>query len=275
MDLQRAEWINVSDLPPLFRDEILGSATYVTKRYFRSAKGGQLDPVNVKLPMPFVVAITGTGQRGIGVSIALSYAQAGASGIFLSSRSEASAKSVAEQVKAINPSCRVEYEACDVSKEEDVIRLASRCRASFGRLDVAVFNQCEPLRYEKDTDGNPVSPSGICDELEEERMKAWATNYHGTYSAIKRLLPLIQQSTNGPQTMIILSSLAANYPYSTLGSPSYNMSKLALNRLAEYVDAEFKSDVVCIAVHPGAIKTNDETVPWDDGKFRDDLLLCL
>lgn len=267
MDLQKAEWINASDLPPFFRDEVLGSTAYVTKRYFRSAKGGQLDPVNVKLPTPFVVAITGTGTRGIGVSIALSYAQAGASGILLSSRSEASAKSVAEQVKAINPSCQVEYEACDVSKEEDVTRLASRCRTSFGRLDVAIFNQCEPMRFEKNTDGNFVTPSGISDETQEEIMKAWATNYHGTYSVIRKLLPLIQQSTDGPQTMIILSSLASNYPYSALSSPSYNMSKLALNRLAEYVDAEFKSDVVCIAVHPGAIKTSDDTLPWDDSKF--------
>lgn len=267
MDPRKAEWIYTSDLPPLFRDEILGSAAYVTKRYFRSAKGGQLDPVNVKLPIPFVVAITGTGKRGIGVSIALSYARAGASGIFLSSRSKASAKSVAEQVKAINPSCQVEYEGCDVSKEEDVTRLASRCKTSFGRLDVAVFNQCEPMRYEKDTHGNVASPSGVSDETQEEIMKAWATNYHGTYSVIRKLLPLIQQSTNGPQTMIILSSLAANYPYSTLGSPSYNMSKLALNRLAEYVDAQFKSDVVCIAIHPGAIKTSNDTLPWDNGKF--------
>ncbi|KAJ5347928.1 Short-chain dehydrogenase/reductase SDR [Penicillium brevicompactum] len=92
------------------------------------------------------------------------------------------------------------------------------------------------MRFEKNTDGNFVTPSGISDETQEEIMKAWATNYHA------------------------------------LSSPSYNMSKLALNRLAEYVDAEFKSDVVCIAVHPGAIKTSDDTLPWDD-IFLDDISL--
>ncbi|KAJ5991624.1 Short-chain dehydrogenase/reductase SDR [Penicillium canescens] len=266
MDIKQVEWINSSDLPPFFRDEVLGPAAHVTKRYFRTAKG-QLDPARVKMATPFVVSIVGTGKRGIGVSIVLSYAKAGASGILLSSRTEASLKHVAEQVKAINPSCRVEYQVCDVCIEDDLVRLASRCKECFGRLDVAVLNQSDLPRLIQNKDGSLRFPYGLYEETREDVSNSWDTNYHGSYLAIKALLPLIRISVDGPQSIIILSSIGAlsSETSPTTCTASYITSKFAVTRLAEFVHNEFKSDgVLCFAIHPGCIKINDDfPIPWD------------
>ncbi|KAJ5334637.1 Short-chain dehydrogenase/reductase SDR [Penicillium brevicompactum] len=266
MDIKQAEWVNASDLPPFFRDEVMGPAARVTKRYFLTGKG-QLDPALVKLETPFVVCILGCGRKGIGVSIALSYAKAGASGILLSSRTEASLKHVAEQVKAINPSCHVEYETCDVCIEDDLVRLASRCTESFGRLDVAVLNQSQLPRLIRNDDGSQRFPYRLFEEPQEDIANSWNSNYHGSYMAIKALLPLIQTSVDGPQSIIMLSTIGAldTKTSSTTCTPSYITSKFAATRLAELVHNEFKSDgVLCFAVHPGCIKVNDDfPLPWD------------
>lgn len=269
MDTKQPEWMNSSDLPSVFRDQILGTTAHVTKRYFFSAKG-ELNPARVKLACPFVIAIVGSGKGKIGASIALSYAQAGASGILLSSsRTEHDLKDIAHQIKSINPNCHVEYQVCDVRREDDLIQLASHCKASFGRLDVAVLNQAALPSFIQNPDGSLRFPNALFEEKAEDYTKSWDVNYHGTFLAIKALIPLMKASIDGPQSIIMISSIAALYSSSPHCTASYNMSKLALARLAEYVHAEYNSyGVNCFAVHPGCIQVSpDFPLPWQHCRF--------
>ena len=266
MTLREPEWINTSELPPFIRDELLGPAAFVTKRYYRTAKGGSLDPEKVTLEKPFVVAITGSG-RGIGANIALSYASAGATGILLSSRTEKDLRKMAEDINSINPHCQVEYEVCDVSREEDVQRLSSHCKNSFGRLDVAVINPGILSEFVKDPDGSSRLPQGILEDTSEDYFNVWKTNYNGAYLTARKLLPLIQESTGGAKAMVFVSSLGSLYHNTAICSAAYNMSKFALNRLAEYVHEDYKANgVVSFALHPGCIQVHkDYAIDWDHG----------
>ncbi|KXG51992.1 Short-chain dehydrogenase/reductase SDR [Penicillium griseofulvum] len=265
MTFRNQEWINASELPPFVRDELLGPATSVTERYYRTAKGGFLDPAKVTLEKPFVVAIAGSG-KGIGADIALSYASAGATGILLSSRTEKDLRKVAEDINSINPSCQVEYEVCDVSRKEDVQRLASHCKKSFGRLDVAVINAAILSKFVNDPDGTTRLPHGILEDTPEDHFNVWQTNYNGAYLTAKTLLPLIQETTGGVKAIVFVSSLGSLYHNTAICSAAYNISKFALNRLAEYVHEDYKADgVVSFALHPGCIQVNkDYEKEWED-----------
>jgi NAD(P)-dependent dehydrogenase (short-subunit alcohol dehydrogenase family) len=83
-----------------------------------------------------VAVITG-GSRGIGRSIALTYAEAGAN-VVVASRTQENLDKVAEKIKALG---RESFAvATDVRKPEQVDNLVSQTVDLFGRLDILVNN---------------------------------------------------------------------------------------------------------------------------------------
>lgn len=244
---------------------LLGPSAVVTERRHLTAKGGSLDPERVTLEKPFVVVITGSG-KGVGASIALAYASAGASGILLSSRTETDLENVTHQIKALNAECQVHYELCDVACEEDVTRLALTCKSKFGRLDVAVINAGVVSQFVTDTDGNRDFPRGLLEDRTSDFMRVWNINFNGAYFAARAFLPLLQDTSGGAKAMLFISSVCSQLPDTSITSAAYNISKLAVNRLAEYIHEDYRSDgLLAYAIHPGVIQTNNSEFPshWD------------
>ncbi|OBT67644.1 hypothetical protein VE03_03829 [Pseudogymnoascus sp. 23342-1-I1] len=262
-----SEWLPFSGRPELFGPP-------VTQRYHRSATGGSMDPSLVTLSKPFVVAITGSG-KGIGSGIAQAYAQAGASGILLSSRTEADLQNVVAQIKNINAECEVRYRVCDVMCEEELSKLAIDCKNWFGRLDVAIINAGIISQFVTDPDGDRHCPQGILEDTTSDFFRVWGTNFNGAYLAARAFLPLLRSTTDGSQAMVFISSLASQHTHTQLCSAAYNISKLAVNRLAEHIHDSYKDDGVLVyAIHPGCIQTNNTEFPsfWDE-IFIDDMSL--
>lgn len=101
---------------------------------------GPTDPTNISLPTPFIVAIIGAG-KGLGRQIALSYAKAGASGIVISSRTQADLDSLEGELKAVRGKkggMEVWKKVCDVQNMKEVEEVARGTGEKFGRVDVVV-----------------------------------------------------------------------------------------------------------------------------------------
>jgi NAD(P)-dependent dehydrogenase (short-subunit alcohol dehydrogenase family) len=81
--------------------------------------------------------ITG-GSKGIGLSIARGFAQAGAS-LFLCSRTEGPLKAAADSIRQ-ETDVRVEYMVADMARRDDVERLAEQAVEKLGQVDILVNN---------------------------------------------------------------------------------------------------------------------------------------
>jgi NAD(P)-dependent dehydrogenase (short-subunit alcohol dehydrogenase family) len=181
------------------------------------------------------VLITG-GNKGIGKGIAISYARAGASQIAITSRSDAS--SVADEIRDAALDARrhvpiVLTLQVDVLDKEAVQAAAETVEREFGRLDILISNAGFLARYEKILDGD-----------DDEWWQSFETNIRGMYRVAKAFLPLML--SGGDKTIISISSTGVMH-YHTGGS-SYQISKLALLRLTEFLMAEY-AEQVCIPVH--------------------------
>ncbi|KAJ5273935.1 Short-chain dehydrogenase/reductase SDR [Penicillium angulare] len=238
----------------------------VTQLYRSSAKDTAMDPKLVELRAPFVVAITGSG-KGVGAAIAEAYAHAGASGILLSSRTLDDLQSMRAQINTINEKCDVHFVVCDVTNEDELSNLALECKNRFGRLDVAIINAGVGSKRIKGPDGDQRYPQGILEDTTADFFHVWRTNFGGAYLTARAFLPLLRETVDGAQAMVFISSMASLHNYTDLTSVSYNISKLAVNRLAEHIhDSYAKDGILTHAIHPGCIRDTDghSSSRWHD-----------
>lgn len=237
----------------------------VTPTYEPKARG-PTDPANTSLPHPFVVAILGAG-KGIGASIATAYAQAGASGISISSRTLADLALVKAEILKLNPQCQVICNEVDIANEATVIAQAASVQATFGRLDVVVINAGTSPRLLVDAAGQKRFPKGTIEQSSDDYLRVWNINVTGSYFAQKAFLPLLRDTKDGAQALIVTSSSASHHTASERSPLVYNLSKFTLNRLVESIHTSYHKDgVVAYALHPGATPTplNSEYPPeWD------------
>ncbi|TGO40027.1 hypothetical protein BHYA_0043g00130 [Botrytis hyacinthi] len=202
-------------------------------------------PANNALPSPFIVCVIGASS-GIGEHIAYSFAQAGASGIILASRSTAELTRVAEKIRIISPKTRVEIFSCDIASSSNISDLANYIKESFGRLDVCIPNSgyAGPVTL-KVTEGDPAWFQGNFD-----------INMIGTYNCAHYLIPLLLESENGAKGFIQIGSLAASLTDGPIANTGYCVSKFAQSRFLEMVGSQFGEEgLVAVTVHPGAVAT--------------------
>lgn len=219
-----------------------------------SKAAGPTDPLNNKLPENFVVVVTGAG-KGLGRQIALAYAKAGAHGISISSRTKAELDTLATELVSVNPKLDVHTQICDTTKDADVQNLASHVKARFGRVDAVVANAGIISKYLQDPDGsNRRLPVGIIEDDDFERVLS--INVVGTRLTAKYFIPLLADAKGGPQAFVIITSAASHMEHSQFTTLAYNLSKIALNRMAESIRNDYGSEgIQAFAVHPGAVLT--------------------
>lgn len=193
-----------------------------------------------------VVLVTGA-SRGIGRTIALQYAHAGVASLIICARSDPNLLSLETEIHAINSTIRVHRFTLDVTDTAAVHACASAVRTTENRLDILVNNAgilppAVPL-----ADGDP---------------DAWwegiEINVRGPYLFLHAFLPLMVQTAeaHGVMTDVLnLTSIGAHTLFP--GFSPYTTSKLALVKLTEFVEAEYKDKGVnAVSVHPGGIMTD-------------------
>jgi NAD(P)-dependent dehydrogenase (short-subunit alcohol dehydrogenase family) len=245
------------DLPPHF-----GTSFTPT---IHAAIPPNINPTAVTLPHPFVVVVTGAG-KGLGFHISLAYAKAGCSGLCISSRTPSDLEALEHAIHQIDAKISVLKTVCDVQSGQSVLDLEAQVRRKWGRVDVVVANAGIISQYVDDAQGKSNLPIGIIRDGDWARvmdinlMGTWRISNvvpfvwldrtvsfanEGWEYAGKAFMPLLVETTDGPQTLICCTSMAGHSYKSDLTPIAYNVSKIACNRLIEHVANDHGKEGVC------------------------------
>ncbi|CAE7193253.1 hypothetical protein P3342_009393 [Pyrenophora teres f. teres] len=192
-----------------------------------------------------VVLITGAG-RGIGRSMALQYAHAGVASIIICSRTMSELKEVESSIQAIDRSIRVHTYTVDVTSESAVKECASAVYSNEGRLDILINNA-----------GGSAAWTPLGDSDPKEWWRTFETNLQGPYHFLHAFLPLLVRTAKENDAVVDVINVASVGALEVLpGASAYEISKLALLRLNEFVEAEYSGlGVNTVAIHPGGVVT--------------------
>ena len=206
--------------------------------------------INTTLPRDLLrerVAIVTGGSRGLGRSVALRLAEAGANIVISYAQRQAAAEQVARSCSEFG----VEALAvrADVSFVDQAQGLADTAIERFGRLDILVANAGI-------WEGAPVEE--ISEDLWSRVIDA---NLKGTWSACRAAVPWMKKQRRG--AIVIVSSTAGQR--GEAGYSNYAASKGGQISFTKSLAVELAPDIRVNAVAPGWIETE-----MNEGVFSDD-----
>jgi len=197
--------------------------------------------------------ITG-GSRGIGRSIALTFAEAGAD-VVVSSRNKRppELEKVAEEIRAMGRKAMAI--PAHVGRKEDVQNLVQKTFQEFGRIDILVNN----------AGANPVLSPMV--DLEEEAFeKVMEVNLKGAFLMSKAVAK--EMIKRGGGRIINISSISGLRARAD-GTGAYCISKAAINMMTQVMARELAPHNILVnAIAPGSIRTEFSRVNWTDPERR-------
>ncbi|HEY3315421.1 MAG TPA: SDR family NAD(P)-dependent oxidoreductase [Bacillota bacterium] len=167
-----------------------------------------------------VAIVTGAGQ-GVGRSIAIKFAGAGAS-VVLVARTQAAIDKVAEECR--QKGARALAIAADVADEAAVKAIVSRTLAEFGRLDVMVNN------------AGVIVPAAVVDTELKDWERVIATNLTGAFLFMKYCGREMMARRQG--RIVNISSAAAKVPFPGFGT--YAATKAGMLGITRIMADEMK-----------------------------------
>jgi NAD(P)-dependent dehydrogenase (short-subunit alcohol dehydrogenase family) len=186
-----------------------------------------------------IAVITGAGS-GLGRAVAQKFAAEGATGLVLIDRDKEGLAATRETIAAPK-SCDIHARCLDVTDSAALAEAADKAEAAFGGVDILV---CA---------AGIIGPLGkIIDCAEEDWLRVFAVNVHGTFLTVKHFVPLLRRRGGG--SIVNFSSTAGLVgdpllgPYSaSKGAVTLMTRSLARNHAAENI----RVNCVC----PGSIET--------------------
>jgi NAD(P)-dependent dehydrogenase (short-subunit alcohol dehydrogenase family) len=185
--------------------------------------------------------ITGATQ-GLGLEIARTYLEAGAAGICICGRDRSALEHALEELRQrAGSDQRVLGEVADVSRPEDVRRLAEVAVSGLGEVTILVCN------------AGVYGPKGGIEEITwSEWKRAVEINLLGSVLPARELVPHFTRRGYGK--VVQLSGGGATGPLP--GLSAYAASKAAVVRFAETLAEELREHRVDVnAIAPGALNT--------------------
>jgi NAD(P)-dependent dehydrogenase (short-subunit alcohol dehydrogenase family) len=183
-----------------------------------------------------VCVVTG-GVNGLGAASVRRFLEEGASVAI----GDIEADGAATVRAAVSDPARVHYVHADVTKPEDLKRLAAEAKARFGRIDVLHANA-----------GRVISGDGLVHEVPIEAWDAlFAVNAKGVYLTCRAILPALIE--NGGGAIVITASYAATR---SGGAPIYASTKAAVVGLTRTIARQYGAhNIRCNAIAPGSTDT--------------------
>ncbi|KAJ5214220.1 hypothetical protein N7449_001389 [Penicillium cf. viridicatum] len=199
------------------------------------------------------IFITG-GTGGLGAASALHLSKHNPSHIYLSGRNATSAEKIIKQIYEINPKLAVTFIQCDLASLTSVKNATEHFTSQHSTLDILMCNagiMAQP-------------PSQTVDGYELQ----FGTNHLGHALLIKKLLPLLEASTD-PRIVLLTSQGWGLHPRGGIvfdklkttqdiafGGPwvRYGQSKLANLVYARELAKRFPA-ITSVSVHPGVVGT--------------------
>ncbi len=183
------------------------------------------------------VAIITGGGRGIGRSIANTFAHEGAS-IVICARTESQLEQARHEIEQIGAECAAVI--ADVSKEGDVTRVVETTVEAFGRLDVLINNA--GITHER-----PFLEFDL-----EDWDRLWRVNVMSVVLFLRAVLPTMLEANYGRIVNVASGAALRGLP----GNAAYSASKAGVVALTHSVADEVKDTGICInAICPGPIES--------------------
>ncbi len=192
------------------------------------------------------VAVVTGGSRGLGRSMVLGLAEAGAD-VVIASRKLDACQAVADEV-AERTGRRALAHAFHVARWEDCDALADAARDAFGRVDVLVNNAGMSPLYDS-----------VVEITEDLWDKTVDVNLKGPFRLSAVIGTRMVEGDGG--SIINVSSVAAVRPYG--GVVPYAAAKAGLHAITVALADAFGPTVRVNCIMPGAFRT-DVTAYWDD-----------
>jgi len=192
-------------------------------------------------------AIVTGGSRGIGRSIALHLAEAGAR-VVVSSRKIEPCQAVADEIKEAGGEAMAV--ACNISKLDEIENLVAETNTAYGGVDILVGNAATNPHY------------GPTTTIEEPAFdKIVDTNIKSNLWLCKSVLP--DMAERGGGSVIFLTSVAGVTGTDDIGV--YGLSKAALSSLARSLAVGWgKKNIRVNCIAPGLVKTDFARALWED-----------
>lgn len=195
------------------------------------------------------IALVTGGSRGLGRSIALGLAAAGAD-VVIASRNAAACQTVAEEVEATTGRAAMSY-ACHVGRWDEVDALVEAAYARFGRLDILVNNAGMSPLYD--------NPTAISEELWH---KVIDVNLTGPFRLSALIGARMAEGAGG--SIVNIGSIGSIHPTGEI--LPYAAAKAGLNALTTGFAHAFGPRVRVNCVLPGMFLT-DVSTSWDGDRF--------
>lgn len=193
------------------------------------------------------VAIVTGSSRGIGRATAETLAAAGAT-VVVSSRKAEACEAVARGIRESGGKAAVQ--PCNVSRRDEVERLAATTLEQFGRVDVLVCNAAVNPVY------GPLG--GLSDDAFDKIMGA---NVKSILWLCNRVIPGMAERGGG--SVVVVSSISGLRGSDTIGA--YGMSKAADMALVRNLAVEWgPMNVRVNAIAPGLVRTDFARALWDN-----------
>jgi NAD(P)-dependent dehydrogenase (short-subunit alcohol dehydrogenase family) len=197
------------------------------------------------------IAIVTGSRRGIGRSIALAFAGAGANLVVCDLIiNDGKLNEVAEEIKRLGRhSLALKV---DVAQGADVEEMVQRTVSQFGRIDILV--NCA---------GVWIAGQTLLECYEDDWDKVMNVNLKGTYLCCHAVGKIMVKQKSG--NIINLSSQVGLNPSPALGA--YSISKAGIIMLTQQLALELANDNIRVnALAPGVVKTDFNIDLWKDTK---------
>jgi len=194
------------------------------------------------------VAIVTGGSRGIGRSIAIALAEAGAAVAIAARKPEALAEAVAA-VEAVGG--RAIAVPTNVRRAEDLKQLIAETKGEFGRIDILVNN---------------AGTTPVFGPVEQTDEAAWDmimnTNVKSMFFlSVQAREAMLEHGEGG--VIVNVSSVGGFRASSVIGG--YSVSKAAVNMLTQVCARSWGGDGIRVnAIAPGLVKTEFARALWDN-----------
>lgn len=195
--------------------------------------------------------VTG-GGRGIGKSIALGLAEAGAN-VVVMSRTESELQEVVKEIEQF--SRKGYYGIADVRKKDEIQQVVDMVIEKEGKIDILVNGAGTNKRY------------SFLDLSEEDWDFVMDVNLKSVFLTSQVVIPHMKKQGSGK--IINIASLTSELGFENM--PSYAASKGGVSQLTKVIAVEFANDgILCNAIGPGYFETemtkalfeNDDRVNW-------------
>jgi 7-alpha-hydroxysteroid dehydrogenase len=208
-----------------------------------------------------VAVISGAG-RGIGASIAETFAEAGAK-VVICSRSEADLESVSEGVQIRGSEAH--YLVLDLSKPANMELLVQEAVMRFGRIDVVVNNV------------GGAQPASLNATSVDDLERAFEFNVSTAHALTRAALPHLSHAKRTQREEGLVSSPSVINISSTYGHRvskgllAYGTAKAALLHWTRLAAVDLSPDIRVNGIAAGVIETSATEVAFRDQKLRQTL----